>query len=253
MCAESEKNRWRRFLANRPEGEFFPMSDSTNLAGCLRNEQSTAGDVPKETFCSAQKGDLSALERLYRQYGGSVYGLCLRIIGDPAEAEELTKEVFLKAFRKLHNVRKQSHVDAWLHRFAARIAIKKVRRPPVDAPAEPINGKCGALMTAGTPDLSRLGSLAPSDLGKAADQLPAGLRELFLLHDVQGFDHNAIAEILGCSVQQSKSQLFKARIQLRTLLYEIQRSRVPHHDQKVGTQQASSLSSCKTARADAKS
>jgi RNA polymerase sigma-70 factor, ECF subfamily len=228
------------------------MSDSTNLADCLRNEQSTADDVPKETFCPAKKGDLSALERLYRQYGGSVYGLCLRIIGDPAEAEELTKQAFLKVFRKLHNVRKQSHVDAWLHRFAARIAIKKVRMPPMDLPAEQSNGKCGALITSGTPDLSLLGSLAPSDLGKAADQLPAGFREVFLLHDVQGFDHNAIAEILRCSVQQSKSQLFKARVQLRTLLYEIQRSRVPHHDRKVDTQQTPSLRCCMTVRADAK-
>jgi RNA polymerase sigma-70 factor, ECF subfamily len=228
------------------------MSDSTNLADCLRNEQSTADDVPKETFCPAKKGDLSALERLYRQYGGSVYGLCLRIIGDPAEAEELTKQAFLKVFRKLHNVRKQSHVDAWLHRFAARIAIKKVRKPPMDLPAEQSNGKCGALITSGTPDLSLLGSLAPSDLDKAADQLPAGFREVFLLHDVQGFDHNAIAEILRCSVQQSKSQLFKARVQLRTLLYEIQGSRVPHQDRKVDTQQTPSLRCCMTVRADAK-
>ena len=228
------------------------MSDSTNLADCLRNEQSTADDVPKKTFCPAKKGDLSALERLYRQYGGSVYGLCLRIIGDPAEAEKLTKQAFLKVFRKLHNVRKQSHVDAWLHRFAARIAIKKVRKPPMDLPAEQSNGKCGALITSGTPDLSLLGSVGPSDLGKAADQLPAGIREVFLLHDVQGFDHNAIAEILRCSVQQSKSQLFKARVQLRTLLYEIQRSRVPHQDRKVDTQQTPSLRCCMTVRAEAK-
>lgn len=239
----SRGNRWRRCLPADLKVSFS-MSDSTTPADRSRNAQSGPAHVP-ETFRLAKKSDLCAFERLYRRCGSGVYGLCLRIIGDPAEAEQVAQDVFLKAFRKIQTVRRQSQLEAWLHRLAASVAIKKALTSPakasLDPRAEPSNENCSRPIPSGAPEASVRGSLSSSDLAKAFDQLPEECRTVFLLHDVERFDHTEIAEILRCSVQQSKSILFKARLHLRTLLHETLRNRVQHEPQKVGTQQPAGI------------
>jgi RNA polymerase sigma-70 factor, ECF subfamily len=174
-------------------------------------------------------GDSNAFELLYKSHSRRVYGLCLHLAGDPTEAEDLTQEAFLQLFRKLHTFRGESRFSTWLHRLTFNVVLmrlRKKRHPEVslDATTEPGEEDSRHLIELRGPDLRLSGVLDHVNLSKAIDQLPDGYREMFILHDVQGYEHNEIAGILGCSAGNSKSQLFKARVQLRKLLQEVLRS-----------------------------
>jgi RNA polymerase sigma-70 factor (ECF subfamily) len=149
--------------------------------------------------------------------------------GNPTEAEDLTQEAFLQLFRKIHSFRGESRFSTWLHRLTVNIVLmrlRKKRHPEVslDATTEPGEEDSRPLIELGGPDLRLSGMLDHVNLSKAVEQLPDGYKAMFILHDVEGYEHNEIAEILGCSVGNSKSQLFKARVQLRKLLQEALRS-----------------------------
>ena len=212
---------------NEPEenNSKAPTEDSFGGSG-----QTDPSDISEdEAIRLACQGDSNAFERLYKLHNRRVYGLCLRIAGNPPEAEDLTQDVFLQLFRKIRTFRGESKFSTWLHRLAINIILMRLRknRPPevsLDARAEPGDENSMPLIEIGGPDLRLSGVLDHVNLSKAIDQLPNGYKEMFILHDVQGFEHNEIAEILGCSVGNSKSQLFKARFQLRTLLQEAVRS-----------------------------
>ena len=174
-------------------------------------------------------GDSHAFERLYKLHSRRVYGVCLRLAGNPAEAEDLTQEAFLQLFRKIHTFRGESSFSTWLHRLAVNTALMRFRKkkhPEVslDESSEPGEQNSRPLIELGETDLQLSGMLDRVNLSKAIDQLADGYREIFILHDVEGYEHNEIAEILGCSVGNSKSQLFKARLHLRKLLQDALRS-----------------------------
>ena len=189
------------------------------------------GDIlEKDTIQMAQNGNAAAFEWLYRRYCGRVYALCLRMVHDVSEAEDLTQEVFLQLFRKIHTFRGESKFSTWLHRLTHNLVLMKFRKkryPEVslDATLEPGSDDTKPLMEFGETDLRLSGVLDHINLSRAIEQLPDGYREVFILHDVEGYEHKEIAEILGRSIGNSKSQLFKARLRLRELSQEELRSR----------------------------
>lgn len=173
----------------------------------------------------AQQGDTAAFERIYRLHNRRVYALCLRMVGNTAEAEDLTQEAFLQLFRKIHTFRGDSAFSTWLHRLSVNVVLMKLRKKTLpetslEETTEPDEETGGPRKDVGGPDLLLTGSLDRVNLQRAIAQLPPGYRAAFVLHDVQGYEHNEIAEIMGCSIGNSKSQLHKARMRLRELLQE---------------------------------
>jgi RNA polymerase sigma-70 factor (ECF subfamily) len=178
-----------------------------------------------EAIRLAQQGDAGAFERIYRLHSRRVYALCLRMVGNTAEAEDLTQDAFLQLFRKIGTFRGESAFSTWLHRLAVNVVLMKLRKKtlvetPLDEPADPEDESTRPKREIGGPDLLLSGSIDRVHLERAIGQLPPGYKQVFVLHDVQGFEHNEIAGIMDCSIGNSKSQLHKARMRLRELLQE---------------------------------
>jgi RNA polymerase sigma-70 factor (ECF subfamily) len=180
-----------------------------------------------ETIRLAQLGNSSAFELIYRLHCRRVYALCLRMLRDPVEAEDLTQETFMQLFRKIHTFRGESAFSSWLHRLTANLVLmhfrkKKLAQTPLDEITMSAEETSSPLNELGVPDLRLTGLFDRANLQTAIDQLPEGSKAMFILHDVQGYDHNEIAKIRGCSVGNSKSQLHRARKRLRKLLQSAQ-------------------------------
>jgi len=178
----------------------------------------------------AQQGDPAAFERIYRLHSRRVYALCLRMVGNTAEAEDLTQEAFLQLFRKIQTFRGESAFSTWLHRLAVNVVLMRLRKKSLPATSleeatEPDEETGGPRKDFGAPDLLLTGSIDRLNLRRAIDQLPPGYKTVFVLHDIQGYEHNEIAEIMDCSIGNSKSQLHKARMRLRELLQETLRDK----------------------------
>lgn len=168
----------------------------------------------------AQAGDAAAFERIFRSYNRRVYGLCLRMVRNQTDAEDLTQEAFLQLFRKIHTFRGESVFSTWLYRVSANVVLMRLRKKglmeiPLDNSDEEEDS---VRKEFGAPDLVLNGTIDRMNLDRAIGELPPGYRKAFMLHDVEGYEHHEIAEILGCSIGNSKSQLHKARMQLRNLL-----------------------------------
>ena len=187
-------------------------------------------EIPEEdTIRLAQEGNAAAFEQLYRRYSPRVYSLCLRMVKNENEAEDLTQEAFLLLFRKIHTFRGEARFSTWLHKLTSNLVLmsfRKKRYPEVslDATLECDDEDSRPLMEFGGHDLRLSGMIDHVNLARAIEQLPNGYREVFILHDVEGYEHTEIAEILGRTIGNSKSQLFKARLRLRELLQETLRS-----------------------------
>ena len=206
--------------------------DSDGFSNSFRGSKQAEASVLSETEAVrlAQGGDSDAFEHLYKLHSRRVYGLCLRMTGDSTAAEDLTQEAFLQLFRKIHTFRGQSKFYTWLHRLTVNIILMRFRKKrhvevALDEPSVPGEENSKPRIELGGPDLRLSGSLDRANLSNAIEQLPDGYRQVFILHDVEGYEHNEIAEILGFSAGNSKSQLFKARVRLRSLLQETLRSR----------------------------
>jgi RNA polymerase sigma-70 factor, ECF subfamily len=187
------------------------------------------GWAEAEVVRLAQQGDGGAFEQIYQQHKRRVYALCLRMAGNPCDAEELTQEAFMQLFRKIHTFRGDSSFPTWLHRLTVNVVLmrfrkKKLAEVSLEQQAEP-DDEVAPKREFGETDLRLSGVIDRLNLQRAIEQLPAGYKEMFLLHDVEGYDHTEIAEIVGCSVGNSKSQLHKARARLRKLLREQLRQR----------------------------
>jgi len=183
-----------------------------------------------EAIRRAQQGDAAAFERIYQLHNRRVYSLCLRMVGNTAEAEDLTQEAFLQLFRKISTFRGESAFSTWLHRLAVNVVLMRLRKKTgsessLEEVTEPDEESGGPRKDFGAPDLKLSGSIDRVNLRRAVEQLPAGYKAIFVLHDVQGYEHNEIADILGCSIGNSKSQLHKARMRLRELLHETERDK----------------------------
>ena len=183
-----------------------------------------------EVIQRARQGDRTAFEYLYRLHSRRVYAVCLRMVADPTDAEDLTQEAFLLLFRKIHTFRGESAFSTWLHRLAVNLVLMRLRKKSlptvsIEAAPDPNDENGWPNIDIGTPDLLLEGSIDRINLARCITQLPLGYRTMFVLHDIQGYEHREIAKILGRSVGYSKSQLHKARTRLRELLHELQREK----------------------------
>jgi RNA polymerase sigma-70 factor (ECF subfamily) len=174
-----------------------------------------------EAIDRAKQGDAEAFEVLYNLHRRRVYSLCLRMTTNVAEAEDLTQEAFLQLFRKIGTFRGESAFSTWLHRMAVNVVLMQLRKKnlpivPLDDTVE--TDEDTPKKDYGAEDNVLAGSVDRIRLQKAVDSLPVGYRTIFVLHDVEGYEHNEIAELVGCSIGNSKSQLHKARMKLRELL-----------------------------------
>lgn len=180
----------------------------------------------------AAGGDMAAFEKIYRRYHQRVYALCLRMIRNATQAEDLTQEVFIQLFRKFHTFRGDSSFSTWLHALTVNQVLMHFRRPNVRMEQTTEDGTTPIRITRGTENPRKLAIIDRIALYEAIGQLAPGYRTVFILHDVEGYEHEQIGRMLGCTVGTSKSQLHKARMRLRGLL----RKRVSHHDKPQNSQ-----------------
>jgi RNA polymerase sigma-70 factor (ECF subfamily) len=196
-----------------------------------RTRPTQTGELTEaEAIRRAQQGDAAAFERIYRLHSRRVYALCLRMVGNTAEAEDLTQEAFLQLFRKIGTFRGESAFSTWLHRLAVNVVLMRLRKRTVpvtslDEQSEQDEESSGPRKDIGAPDLRLSGSVDRVNLERAVQQLSPGYRSVFVLHDIEGYEHNEIAALMKCSIGNSKSQLHKARMRLRELLHENERDR----------------------------
>ena len=168
----------------------------------------------EQTIEQARRGDVAAFGRLYREYEGRIYGLALRMLLDPTRAEDATQEVFIRAWRKIDRFSGRSAFYTWLYRLAVNVVLNEIRRQGREPePVDPASGRLDAA--------AAIGATAPSspsaglDLEKAITALPRQARMVFWLHDVEGYRHREIAEMLDIAVGTSKAHLHRARLRLR--------------------------------------
>lgn len=180
-----------------------------------------------QLIARAQQGDEEAFAALHEAHKRRVYSLCLRMTGDTAEAEDLSQEAFLQLFRKISTFRGESAFTTWLHRLVVNVVLMHLRKKGLQkisldevdtSQEEPVKRDYGE------DDRRLIGSIDRIILGRAIAALPPGYRAIFVLHDVEGFEHNEIAQIMDCSIGNSKSQLHKARMKLREHLRRDQRN-----------------------------
>ena len=177
-----------------------------------------AGTVSLENIPDAElarriaAGDDAAFDRFYGENVGRVHAVCLRMSGDATRARSLTQESFVRAWQRIGSFRGESRLSSWLHRLTVNVVLEseRSRRRWHGLLAAPEQGTDRATREA-DPGLR-------VDLERAIARLPEGCRAAFVLHDVEGFEHNEVAKLLGVSEGTSKSQVHKARMKLRAML-----------------------------------
>lgn len=209
----------------QPENRTPTPTTASNESGlgafpALASTGANSGEA--DILARAQAGDHTAFAQLYSAHKRRVYSLCLRMLGNVAEAEDLTQESFLQLHRKIATFRGDSAFSTWLHRLTINVVLMHLRRKglnliSLDEALDP-TPEHGPARSFGAPDLRLNGSIDRMTLEKAVESLPAGYRLIFVLHDIEGYEHNEIATLLDCSIGNSKSQLHKARMKLREAL-----------------------------------
>ncbi len=168
---------------------------------------------------AAASGDMAAFETLYERHYRRVYSLCLRMLANATEAEDLSQEVFVQLFRKLGSFRGESQFTTWLHRLTVNQVLMHFRKKGVKLEKTTEEGdELNDIVQMGTERPSSMPVVDRIALDDAIAQLPPGYRSVFILHDVEGYEHEEVGKLLGVSVGTSKSQLHKARMKLRGLL-----------------------------------
>jgi RNA polymerase sigma-70 factor (ECF subfamily) len=187
----------------------------------MANEEVLTESIAEDQAISgAQAGDQRCFESLYNRHKRHIYSLCLRMSRNTAEAEDLTQEVFLQMFRKVATFRGDSAFSTWLHRVAVNVVLMHLRKKSLPIVAEPLESQPAdrAKNEIGKIDETLAVSIDRIVLERSVKSLPPGYRVVFVLHDVQGYEHKEIARLMRCSVGNSKSQLHKARLKLRSHL-----------------------------------
>jgi RNA polymerase sigma-70 factor, ECF subfamily len=167
---------------------------------------------------NAQSHQTQSFEEVFRLHHRRVYSICLRMTGNPAEAEDLTQDVFVLVFRKLGTFRGESAFTTWLHRLTVNQVLMHFRKNHVRKEQLTEDGELPVGIMINRNRFNRSPVLDRLALDEAIVQLPRGYRMVFLLHDVEGLEHSEIASLLGCSIGTSKSQLHRARMRMRLLL-----------------------------------
>jgi RNA polymerase sigma-70 factor (ECF subfamily) len=195
---------------------------AADASGLEVAEKKRAGKVAKPTDLelarAAGTGDMLAFEEIYQRHHRRVYSICLRMLQNASEAEDLTQDVFIQLYRKIGSFRGDSAFTTWLHRMTVNQVLMHFRKRTVKFEKTTDEGETPVQIVNGTEDHRRMPIVDRIALESAIKQLPDGYRNVFVLHDVEGYEHEEVARILGCSVGTSKSQLHKARLKLRKLL-----------------------------------
>jgi len=159
--------------------------------------------------------DVEAFETMYREHSPRIYSMACRMAGSPQDGEDLLQEIFLQAYRKMASFKGESSLGTWLYRLALNHCLDYVRsrRAKMNKLTETLDAEHSVEPTA-----ARQTPIAKLDLDRAIERLPDGCREAFVLHDIEGFDHKQVGELLGIAEGTSKSQVFKARMKLRAML-----------------------------------
>lgn len=182
-------------------------------------EESVDAEATDLELCrKAAAGSIPAFELIYQRYHRRTYSLCLRMTNSQTEAEDLTQEVFIQLFRKVGSFRGDSAFSTWLHRLTINQVLMHFRRRSVKNEKTSETGEMPEQTVSGTADPNKMPVVDRIALKNAIGELPNGYRNVFVLHDVEGFEHEEVARMLGISVGTSKSQLHKARLKLRGLL-----------------------------------
>lgn len=167
-----------------------------------------------------RQGDLAAFEEIYRTHAGKLFGVACRMVGNAADAEDLLQEIFLSAHRKLEGFRGDSALGTWLYRLATNHCLDylRSRAARTSQVTDALDDDAG-VFEAGRHGLAEQ-TVTKMDLERAMARLPEGCRAAFVLHDVEGLEHQEVAEALGIAEGTSKSQVHKARMRLRAILSE---------------------------------
>jgi RNA polymerase sigma-70 factor, ECF subfamily len=189
-------------------------SEHTSVTAKVINNSTSDYDLAQ----ASARGDMAAFETLYERHHRRVYSLCLRMVANATEAEDLTQEVFVQLFRKIGSFRGESAFTTWLHRLTVNHVLMHFRKRGVRMERTTEEGEISDLQDIVQSVSERPRFVDRIALDKAISELPPGYRTVFVLHDVEGFEHEEVADMLGVSVGTSKSQLHKARMRLRELL-----------------------------------
>lgn len=178
-------------------------------------------DCERELISRAIKGEGSAFAELFKRHKDHVYALGLRMTGNVADAEDLTQEAFIQVFRKLTTFRNESALSTWIYRIAVNTTLMRLRKKHLFEVS--LDQGIGGNETKHECDLSHndahlSGTVNRLALIQAISELPPGYRNIFLLHDVEGYGHRELARLLRCTEGNTKSQLHKARLRIRQLL-----------------------------------
>ena len=175
-----------------------------------------------EAIEGAKQGDGECFGVLYSRHKRRVYSLCLRMVGNIDEAEDVTQEVFLQLYRKIVSFRGDSSFATCLHRVTVNIILMRFRKKGlIEVSLEETLGSTedgDQKREFGSEDRHLAGSIDRVILERVIERLPPGYHITFILHDIEGYEHGEIAELLGCSINTSRSQLHKARLKLREVL-----------------------------------
>ena len=192
-------------------------SDIVNFSSSV-----AVGDITKiadfELAKAAGIGDMAAFEEIYKRHHRRVYSICLRMLQNASEAEDLTQDVFIQLYRKIGSFRGDSAFTTWLHRMTVNQVLMHFRKRTVKYEKVTDEGETPDQIVTGTVNPMKMQIVDKIAIENAIGQLPDGYKNVFVLHDVEGFEHEEVARILGCSVGTSKSQLHKARLKLQKLL-----------------------------------
>ena len=193
---------------------------------CIRLQQRRNGysrPAPLLTWLCAKwrlSGNIAAFELIYQRYHRRTYSLCLRMTSSQTEAEDLTQEVFIQLFRKIGSFRGDSAFSTWLHRLTVNQVLMHFRRRSVKNEKTSEDGEMPEQTVNGTANPQKMQVVDRIALKNAIAELPNGYRNVFVLHDVEGYEHEEVARFSRISVGTSKSQLHKARLKLRGLLIQ---------------------------------
>ena len=196
------------------EALLLSASDKRNA----RAERELASDSDSALAIAAGRGDMHAFEKLYERHNRRVYALCLRMTKNVAEAEDLAQEAFIQLFRKIGSFRGDSAFTTWLHRLVVNQVLMYFRQRRYKTERTAVEGEMPEPIVRGSENPNKMRVLDRLSLDHALKQLPRGYRSVFVLHDIEGREHEEIAKMLGVAVGTSKSQLHKARMKLRRLL-----------------------------------
>jgi RNA polymerase sigma-70 factor (ECF subfamily) len=182
----------------------------------VANARDDPGDSGRmaQVIGRARAGDVDAFEAVYRAHAAAIHALCLRMTGDGGDARDLVQDVFVRAWERLPTFRGQSSLATWLHRLAVNVVLEKWRSAKRDA-LRMIDDLDGTAFDA---PMAQLDLDATMDIAEAMTKLPAGARTVFVLHEIEGYSHEEIATMTGIAAGTSRTQLFRARRALATML-----------------------------------